>query len=263
MKNFPAYLRRVGLEQAPAPTLDGIAALQRAQRLAIPFENFDIRLGRGIALDPDAVFDKLVTRCRGGYCFEQNRLLGTALGSIGVASTPLLARVWLSGGGDVPPLTHMLLHVALDGAGWIVDAGFGGSYFPPMRLAEGESATGPDGAVHRLAQHPAHGWMLERRQNGEFMPQYSFTLSRAEDADIAMANHWTSTAAESRFVMHVIASRVTADGFVSLVDRQFTRTAAESVATHVESASELDSILKGYFDIALAGEDISRLGLFG
>jgi N-hydroxyarylamine O-acetyltransferase len=267
MKDLPAYLRRVGLEQAPSPTLDGIAELQRAQRLAIPFESFDIRLGRGIALDPDSIFDKLVTRRRGGYCFEQNRLLRAALDSIGIASTPVLARVWLNGSGEVPPLTHMLLHVAIEGAEWIVDAGFGGGYFPPMRLADGECVEGPDGAVHRLVRHLDHGWMLERRhgselRGGDFQPQYSFVVTRAEDADIALSNQWTATSPSSRFVKHVIASRVTEDGIASLVDRQFSRTGAEGESALVASASELDDLLRRHFDIALAADDIARLGLF-
>src|SRR3546814_21153640 len=66
-----AYLHRIGLEQAPRPDQEGLMSVQRAHRWAIPFENFDIPLGRGISLDPAAVFDKLVVRRRGGCCFEQ------------------------------------------------------------------------------------------------------------------------------------------------------------------------------------------------
>src|SRR3546814_8959622 len=46
-----AYLRRIGLEQAPRPDQEGLMSVQRAHRWAIPFENFDIPLGRGISLD--------------------------------------------------------------------------------------------------------------------------------------------------------------------------------------------------------------------
>src|SRR3546814_2536084 len=85
-----AYLRRIGLEQAPRPDQEGLMSVQRAHRWAIPFENFDIPLGRGISLDPAAVFDKLVVRRRGGYCFEQNQLFLRALLQLGFDARPLL-----------------------------------------------------------------------------------------------------------------------------------------------------------------------------
>src|SRR3546814_16635827 len=95
-----AYLRRIGLEQAPRPDQEGLMSVQRAHRWAIPFENFDIPLGRGISLDPAAVFDKLVVRRRGGYCFEQNQLFLRALLQLGFDARPLLARVWLMAEGS-------------------------------------------------------------------------------------------------------------------------------------------------------------------
>ncbi|WP_438452424.1 arylamine N-acetyltransferase, partial [Listeria monocytogenes] len=75
MFDLTAYLARIDLPETPVADVDGLAALQRAHRLAIPFENLDVKLGRGVAIDSASVFDKLVTRRRGGYCFEQNRLL--------------------------------------------------------------------------------------------------------------------------------------------------------------------------------------------
>jgi hypothetical protein len=65
-----AYLRRIQYSGALQPTEALLASLHRAQIYAIPFENIDIILGRGINLDPAALFDKLVHKQRGGYCFE-------------------------------------------------------------------------------------------------------------------------------------------------------------------------------------------------
>ena len=51
--------------------------------MAVPFENLDVLLGRRISLKPDAIFRKLVTDRRGGYCFEQNSLLRDVLTTLG------------------------------------------------------------------------------------------------------------------------------------------------------------------------------------
>jgi hypothetical protein len=68
--DLPAYLERVGHDGDTAPTVATLTALHRAHLAAIPFENLDIILGRGIAVDLESVQRKLVHGRRGGYCYE-------------------------------------------------------------------------------------------------------------------------------------------------------------------------------------------------
>ena len=233
MKDVDAYLARIDMPARPTVDAAGLARLQRQHRLAIPFENLDIRLGRGVAIDSETVFDKLVTRRRGGYCFEQNRLFGDALHALGFAARPILARVWL-GASETPPLTHTLSLVHVEGRDWIADPGFGGSYAPVMPLEEGE-AEAPDGARFRLVRD-GEGWMLERigpagatdgRGAGDgWRRQFGFTTAEVFDADLLLGNHWTSTAPESRFTQITLASIVLPHGYAGLTDRQYRRYAA-------------------------------------
>ena len=92
-----AYLRRIGHDGAGAPGAATLAALHRAHLAAIPFENLDIPLGRGIAVDLESVQAKLVARRRGGYCYEHGLLFAAALERLGYPVDRFLARV----GGDV------------------------------------------------------------------------------------------------------------------------------------------------------------------
>jgi hypothetical protein len=55
---------------------------------------------------------------------------------------------------------------------------------------------------------------------------------------------------------------VTGDGFLSLVDCEFTRTGAEKETAIAASAYEFDELLRRHFNLVLAEEDIARLGLF-
>lgn len=222
--DLDAYARRIG-HDCRREGLDAAALtrVQRAHRRAIAFENLDIPLGRGVSLDRGDVFDKLVMRRRGGYCFEQNQLLGRALAAIGFSVRPLLGRVWLTRPVEPPPRTHMLLEVAVDGTAWIADAGFGAAWTPPMPLAPGEHAHNPDGSHVRLRRHDVHGWWLERDTADGPSPMYSFTTDAVEQADIEQANHWTATHPTSRFVRLAVASRLGDDGLVSLVGRELAR----------------------------------------
>jgi N-hydroxyarylamine O-acetyltransferase len=273
MFDLDAYLARIRLKEAPAADAEGLAQLQLAHRLAIPFENLDIRLGRGIAIDSASVFAKLVTAKRGGYCFEQNRLFGDALAVLGFEARPLLARVWL-GANDTPPLTHTLLLVSIDGQDWIADAGFGGSYSPPLPLADGAEVTAPDGARFRLRADAARGWMLERdgdaattdgRGNGGpgFQPQFSFTTATVEPADLEMASHWTSTRPGTRFLDLVVVSIALPAGFASLTDRAYRRrTPSEDIAATIDDPRVYRLRLSMMFGIDLTAEEVTALGLF-
>jgi N-hydroxyarylamine O-acetyltransferase len=268
--DLDAYLARIRLPARPTTDHLGLAAVQRAHRLHIPFENLDIRLGRGIRIDSESVFAKLVTAKRGGYCFEQNRLFLDALTALGFTVRPLLARVWL-GATQTPGHTHMLLIVTIDGQDWIADAGFGGSYCPPMPLTEGAEAESPDGATHRLSVDE-RGWVLSRdghtaatdgRGGSGWVEQYSFTLAEVAQADLAMSNYWTANAPNTRFVDLVVVSIALPNGFASLTDRAYRRYAnGEETSAVIDDPRVYRMRLGMMFGIDLSADEVGNLGLF-
>jgi len=276
--DLAAYLSRIALAEAPAADADGLAVLQRAHRMAIPFENLDVLLGRGVSLAPDAVFDKLVRQRRGGYCFEQDQLFGRALAEIGFVVRPLLARVWLGTADDGPPpaRTHTLSLVELADGPWIADAGFGGAYTPPMPLVDGAEAVTADGAVHRLSRDPAHGWILTRdgdlhatdargvpQAGGGPIRQYSFTLDPVWPADLEQCNHHIATVPNHRFTTMAIVSIVLPRGFASLTDRHYRRrSGTEAITTDLTDPRVYRMRLSLVFGIDLTAEEVTALGLF-
>jgi N-hydroxyarylamine O-acetyltransferase len=268
-----SYLARIALSERPAADAEGLAIVQRAHRLSIPFENLDVVLGREIGIDATSVFAKLVSGKRGGYCFEHGQLFLDALEALGFTARPLLARVWLGQPSSVPPLTHTFALVTIDGQDWIADAGFGGSYAPPMPLADGEEADAPDGARFRLARDPEFGWMLARtgpaggtdgRSPGEgWQDQYSFTLEPVFPADLALGNFWVSHAPESRFVQNRIVSVPLPHGFASLNGRAYHRHSKEqSTESEIADPRVYRMRLSLMFGIDLTVEEVVALGLF-
>jgi len=77
------YLNRLGLSAAPLPSLAGLSLLQDHHMRHVPFENLDVLLERPLNLSPDALFEKIVTHRRGGYCFELNTLYAHLLSEVG------------------------------------------------------------------------------------------------------------------------------------------------------------------------------------
>jgi N-hydroxyarylamine O-acetyltransferase len=256
-----AYFARIRAGEATS-SLGALTEIQRAHRLAIPFENLDILLGRGIGLDPQTLFDKLVTRRRGGYCFEQNALLLGMLQALGFEARPLLARVWLNAT-ETPPRTHTLNLVHVEGEDFIADAGFGGSYVPPMPLVADEVVKTEDGARHRLVRAGEHGWMLQRDVGGGWQRQYSFTTERVWPADLDAANHWTATRPDTRFTTLRIVSGTLPDGHVALTGRTLTVTRKGLAETReIEDRDEYRQVLRETFGLDLSPEEVDGLGLF-
>lgn len=211
-----AYLERVGLPAAPPSTADGLEAVHRAQAYSIPFENFDILLGRGISLEPADVFAKLVGRKRGGYCFELNGLLRMALTAFGFTLRPLLARVHVSG--TPTSRSHLLLLVTLDGREWLADVGFGGPGLRAPIPFELNAVNTQDGQTFRLVERQPFGVMLQTRVEADWQDLYSFDLGHVVPADIACGNHFTATHPSSFFTFTRVAALPTPEGRIALAD---------------------------------------------
>ncbi len=272
-----AYLRRIGLAGAPPLTPAGLGVLLAAHRRAIAFENLDIPLGRGIRIDTDSVFDKLVTRRRGGYCFEQNRLLADMARLVGFDLRPLLARVHLGNPPDIIPVrSHVTLLVDLDGTPWIAEGGFGGSDLPALPLADGSTATSPDGASHRLRRTGALAgeWLIERagppgatdgraQPHEDWQPQYSFDLAHVAPDDLEQANHWTATRPGMRFTTLHVASIVLDTGFASMIDRALTvHKDGEKNVREIADAADYGDTLRTLFKLDFSDAEAAALPLF-
>ncbi|WP_197041885.1 arylamine N-acetyltransferase family protein [Sandarakinorhabdus oryzae] len=259
--DFADYFNRIGLQRPQGVTRDTLAALQFAQRAAIPFENIDVLLGRGISTEPAAIFTKLVTQRRGGYCFEQNQLLAGALTELGVAHRLVLARVWL-GATEMPAHTHLAVVAEMAGQAWLLDAGFGGGYCPPLPLVTGSVASDGEGARYHLHHDPGIGWILDREANGSLVRQYSFTLAEVFPADIRLCNHWTSTHKASRFTQLLVVNRVTAAGRLGLTGGDFVRV-ADGRSTHASiTRDRLGPLLADEFGLELDPADTAALARF-
>lgn len=222
MFNVDRYFERIGWRGALTPTLDTLTSLMRAHMARIPFENLDVLLGRGIRVDLDCVYAKLVDAKRGGYCFEHSTLFRAALEHVGFRPVSHAARVVMVTPRQSAPRTHMFLTVVLDGTTYVLDPGFGGhGPLVPLPLVEDvETRDGPD--VHRFARREGE-WLLEAKIGGTMSPLWMSTVEPESPIDVVMGNHFTSTWPESPFVQRLMLRALTSDGRrVSVMNRDVT-----------------------------------------
>jgi N-hydroxyarylamine O-acetyltransferase len=252
-----AYLDRIGWRGPLDTTFPTLSGLMRAHMRAIPFENLDVLLGRGIRVDLDGVFTKLVTARRGGYCFEHSTLLAAALARAGFSPVAHSARVVMVAPRSAAPRTHMFLSVTIDGTTYVLDPGFGGhGPLVPLPLIENrETREGPD--VHRFVRHGGE-WVLETPIGGAMTPLWMSTLEADSPIDFVMANHFTSTWPDSPFVNRVMLRALTPDGRVSVMNRDVTVLRPDGVETRqLADRAALRALLVEHFGFDLP--DVERV----
>lgn len=251
-----AYLERVGYDGDLKPTAETLRGLHRAHVAAIPFENLDIVLGRGISLEMDAMQDKLIRRDRGGYCYEHNLLFAVLLEHIGFAVSRLTARIRM-GSNEPQPSGHMLLRVDAGGRPWLADVGFGGQrLLEPIPLEDG--ATARQGSwTYRLDYEGAGVWVLRVWRPDGWFDLYSFTLEPRHHGDYGVYNYYTSTNPDSPFVKGVVVLQTGLRCRQTLTGRRFATIYPDgSIERRELSGAELIGVLRSTFGIALeAGEE--------
>lgn len=220
MKTFDPdrYLQRIKHRQGVTLTEAGLRSLLRGQLHTIPFENFDVLLGRPILLDPGSLFDKLVERPRGGYCFELNGLFLQALEYFGFEARALLARVHLSGS-PIIGRGHQLSLVTINGREWIADVGFGGQNMREPIPLEINQVCNSGSQILRLVKTEPYGVMLQSFDGELWQNLYSFDMAYAGPGDIKYGNYYTSTHPDSIFTQDRIASLPTREGVITLLNK--------------------------------------------
>ncbi|HKY56268.1 MAG TPA: arylamine N-acetyltransferase, partial [Anaerolineales bacterium] len=228
--------------------------LQIAHMMNIPFENLDIGRKQRIQLSEVALWEKLILRNRGGFCYELNGLFAWLLKQIGFDVTYLNARVFNQTGELGIDFDHLALLVKIpnDSKHWLVDAGFGDSFNEPLSFEErGEQVQSL--RAYRLEQTPQGYITWQRNYDGSWERHYFFDLQPhqfPEEYESACLYHQTSP--KSSFTRGSIISRATPDGRVSLEDGWLILTTnGKREKRPVADKEEYEALLKEYFEIVL------------
>ncbi len=248
--DLPRYLARLAYPGSTTPSLDVLCALHRQHLRSIPFENLDIPLHREIVLDPVRIYDKMVTRSRGGFCYEQNGLFCWVLRQIGYDVDMLSGRVARGDGGYGPEFDHMLLLVRLDGERWIADVGFGDSFTEPLRL----DATEPQfdrGMEYQLVRD-GDDYLLLRREDGRLEKKFLFNVTPHVLSDYAEMCIYHQTSPHSSFTHRRVCSKATPTGRITLTGTSFIVTdGGRRFEKEIASEEQFVAVLREQFGIDL------------
>ncbi len=218
-----AYLTRIHYDGPLLPTLETLQGLQRAHLLSVPFENLSIHAHEPILLQNNALFDKIVLRRRGGFCYELNGLFAALLRQLGFQVAMLSAGVAKGENGFGPDFDHMSLMVELKDR-WLVDVGFGDSFRQPLWI-DSRNAQEQGECSYQFMEEEQYLVLSESSRGSAWKAQYRFTLRPYELADYAGMCQYHQTSTESSFTQRRICTLARPDGRVTLSDLRLIETA--------------------------------------
>ena len=245
-----AYLERIGIAERKAPTQAFLDELIYAHQHTVPFDNLDVyekKLTPSLGIAD--LYDKIVVRKRGGYCFELNAAFNALLKTLGFDTQPCMARVLLR------PIPHPLIShratiVTIDGKKYLADVGFGGpqATFAPL-IEDGASRTeeGQTFTLHRVS----HTWWEVGYQGTkeEERSVLRICMLAVGEEDFVPLSFYQANFEGSVFRNTRMVNIKTADGALDLRDNVYTVFAGGQKTSREIADDELDQLLEEKFGI--------------
>jgi len=248
------YLTRINVSHEWTDKKSMLMALHQAHMQSVPFENLDIHLGNKIRLSLPLIFEKIVMKNRGGFCYEVNYLFSALLNSCGFEVSLLSAQVY---DGDEPgrEFDHILLLVKSEGSLWICDVGFGDSFISPIEL--GTEPVEQFGYLYKVTSKDEKHVLFRRKIEGDWLPQYVFSLTPHSIEDFTQMCEFQQTSAESTFTRKSVCSIATKSGRLTISNGKFIETInGMRSEKSIVSSKDYRQVLQQYFCMLLP-DDIS------
>ncbi|KAI5092055.1 arylamine N-acetyltransferase, pineal gland isozyme NAT-3 [Silurus meridionalis] len=264
------YLMRLGwpVSCPCSPTLESLRFLHLQHLLSVPFEDLTIHTGERVRLELPLLYDKIVVKRRGGFCYENNGLFSWLLSQLGFQVEILSAQVRNRFTGVYgPPFDHLIMKVTLEGERWLCDVGFGAGFQIPLSL----DVETPQTQSHGVYRVRAHGNLLfvETRAESEdpssWLELYKFTLQPCQREDFEAMCEYHQTSMSSVFFCKSLCTLLLPNGRVTLMGRKLITSllsgedGAPVKTTKVDlTDEEIIKILREKFGIVLTSPLISK-----
>lgn len=241
------YLERIDYRGSLVPCRETLVELQRQHAYHVPFENLDLLGEFTPNLDRDYLFDKVVTRRRGGVCYELNTCFYNLLTAMGFDACQI--------SGAVQPGEDMFSHVAtlvhLEDGDYIADVGFGDSYLPVLKTNSTPSAQ-YNGCDYFLTAIDDPVFDIMRQRPGEEpCRMYTMALTPRKMSDYFDRFRWASAKGNTVFSQYPICVFRTPQRCATLRRGNLTVECEGQITESrpIAPGEETERCLREYFDL--------------
>ncbi len=276
--NSERYLERIGLgaTDIPRPDRESLERLQEAHVTAVPFETLSITGhpfgdrkssgagapnerpdgtanpdGEGVSLDRAHLYEKVVERRRGGFCYELNGLFGWLLGELGFDADRVAARV-VNDGTARPPANH-LTHVVEFDRRYVTDVGTGTPQIRRPVPLDGTVVADAADVEWRVVEsnRPDAEYLTQYQEQGDdgWTDRYVFRDRPRPPGFFEATCEYLQSAPESPFTGDPVVAIASTRGYKRLSTETFTeKTGGESREKPV-APEEWDDVLEREFGV--------------
>ena len=237
-----SYLARLEITEPIANDLTDLNRLLFAQLTHIPFDSLDV-WGAGLcpSLKLNDIYEKIVEKGRGGYCFELNTLFRSLLNALDFDAYQTAAFILNPDGTPQPP-AHNVILCNLNGTRYFMDVGYGGPVpFRALELKEGIQ----EGFLLKKEEI----WYVYKITKEGQRPLTAFRDVPVTVSELLPLNFYISQRPDSHFRHMIHLSKRNADGSVYAMDDKVFKIHTKKGVTVRELASieDVKEIMRNYF----------------
>jgi len=243
------YLERIGVDPIRKVDKESLDLLVLSHQRSVPFENLDIYdAGLDISLAIPELYDKIVLRRRGGYCFELNAAFSSLLAGLGYTCYSVAVRV-VANASILMPLSHRASIVTIGGVRFFCDVGFGGPS-PQGALLLDDTEPQVSGSNTFVVKKDKQGIVICRIIDGNDEPLLSFSDTPCDPVDFLALNEYQSKSKNSMFRIMRICNLVTDTGSITLSGNVLKiHSGNDTVEKTLETEGELRSALNDHYGV--------------
>ena len=224
--------------------------LIRTHQMQVVFENLDSwHFKKQGGLGTAELYNKIIERKRGGYCFELNALYHALLLKLGYDAAPCMCRILEGEAPERSQISHRGELVRLDGQLLYTDVGFGGPQ-PPFSVAIQENYKQTKfGETFFVRQYDENWWTLFRiNSKGREEAVLQFTIVPQSPVDFLALHYYIGGKPDGEFATTPIFNRRTEKGNIGIyADELSIRVDGNTVRKKLETKKEILEMVEKYF----------------
>jgi N-hydroxyarylamine O-acetyltransferase len=241
--NIQNYLKRLKIDSPMGINKESLFLLHQQHLLTIPFENLDIYHGIPIRFDVEDFYNKIITKNRGGFCYELNVLFAELLKTIGFKTYFISARLWQGKDNYGPEFGHIAIIVELGSDQWLIDVGMGESFAVPIKISQ-NSIDEQQGKFYNI-RSKENGYLELRKLSVYLFSSFPRTLNTFREMFF-----YHQSSPNSKFTQRCVCSIATADGRITLTESKLIITKGENRTIRGLENDEYESLLQQHFNIS-------------
>ncbi|MGV3244920.1 arylamine N-acetyltransferase [Staphylococcus sp. 11261D007BR] len=251
--NFKELEEKLNINHAPTfnNKVEEIDYYVKQFMLTIPFENIDVQNGVPISLEIEDLYDKIVHRHRGGYCYELNVFFKAFIEHHGFNSVMAAATIHTPSGGRSLNGSHMALITTIDDDKYVTDVGFGDLPTKAMPITESGDATVTDvNGTYRAVLEDEYVFVQKYEpEQEEWDTKYHLEYKARTLDDFSYNIYYNQHDPNSTFVKRLLVTMPTEDGRITMSQDHFTKQTKGNKEKIDVTADNYRDILREHFGI--------------